>query len=142
MFEFTQHHGAVFLFVVKFQTFDEVLEGTHVLGVFDFGVDGVEFLQLDELLALLFDTAELLDHFQGGVEVKTAQAVAQIEHIHTGLTLEVIDVKGELGPWIGSRKENTKMNILLLVNKFYETKVTQSKSAAMLLTSKHQRQEH
>ena len=47
-----QHHGAVLLLVIELQALHKVLEGTHVLGLLHLGVDGVELLQLDVLLAL------------------------------------------------------------------------------------------
>lgn len=56
-------------------------------------------LQLDVFLALLAGAAQGVDHLEGGVEIETTEAVAQIEQVHAGLALKVIDVKGEFGAW-------------------------------------------
>ena len=50
------------------------------------------------MLSLLLGTTQFLNHLQSGVKIETSQAVAKIEHVHTSLTLKVIDVKGKLGP--------------------------------------------
>ena len=52
--------------------------------------------QLDELLSLLLGTAQFVNHLEGWVEVETAQAVAEVEHVHPGLALKVVDVESEL----------------------------------------------
>jgi len=91
-----QHHGSVLLFVVQLQTLNKVLEGPGVLGLLHLGVDWVELFKLDELLPLLLCPTKFINHLEGRVEVETPEAVSQVEHIHARLTLEVIDVKGEL----------------------------------------------
>jgi len=91
-----QHHGAVLHLVVELQALDEVLKVAGLLGLLDVAVDRVELFQLNELLALLLGTAQFVDHLQGGVEVQAAKAVAKVEHVHPGLALEVVDVKGKL----------------------------------------------
>ena len=100
MFQLSQHHGPVLLLVVELQALDEVLEGAGVLGLLELGVDGVELVQLDELLALLLGPAQLVDGLQRGVEVQAAEAVTQVEQVHAGLALEVVNVEGKLGPWV------------------------------------------
>ena len=52
--------------------------------------------QLNELLSLLLGAAQFVDHLQGGVQVQAAKAVTKVEHVHPGLALEVVDVKGKL----------------------------------------------
>jgi len=91
-----QHHGAVLHLVVELQALDEVLKVAGLLGLLDVAVDRVELFQLNELLALLLGTAQFVDHLQGGVQVQAAKAVAKVEHVHPGLALEVVDVKGKL----------------------------------------------
>ena len=53
-------------------------------------------LQLDELLSLLLGASQFVNMLEGGVEVETTEAVAEVEHVHAGLALKVIDVKGKL----------------------------------------------
>ena len=52
--------------------------------------------QLNELLSLLLGTAQFVNHLEGGVEVEAAEAVAEVEHVHAGLALKVVDVKSKL----------------------------------------------
>ena len=52
--------------------------------------------QLNELLSLLLGTAQFVNHLQGGVKVETTEAVAEVEHVHPGLALKVVDVKSKL----------------------------------------------
>ena len=52
--------------------------------------------QLNELLSLLLGTAQFVNHLPGGVEVETTEAVAEVEHVHAGLALKVVDVKSKL----------------------------------------------
>jgi len=82
--------------VVQLETLDKVLVGAGVLGLLDLRVDGVELLELDELLSLLLGATQFFNHLEGGVLVEPPQTVAQIEQVHAGLALEVIDVKGKL----------------------------------------------
>ena len=98
MFEFTEHHGSVLLLVIQLQALNKVLERSGILLLLDFGVNWVKLLQLDELLALLLGATEALDNLQGWAEVKTTEHITQVEHIHPGLALKVVDVKGKSCP--------------------------------------------
>jgi len=94
--QLTQHHCAVLHLVVKLKALDEVLVGSGVLGLLHLAVDRVELLQLDELLALLLGAAQFVDHLESGVEVQAPETVAEVEEVHPGLALKVVDVKGKL----------------------------------------------
>jgi len=94
--QLTQHHCSVLHLVVQLETLDKVLVGAGVLGLLDLRVDGEELLELDELLSLLLGATQFFNHLEGGVLVEPPQTVAQIEQVHAGLALEVIDVKGKL----------------------------------------------
>merc|ERR1711992_391877 len=52
--------------------------------------------QLNELLSLLLGAAQFVNHLQGWVQVETAETVAEVEHVHAGLALKVVDVKSKL----------------------------------------------
>merc|ERR1711874_304402 len=82
--------------VVQLQALNEVLKVAGFLGLLDVAVDWVELFQLNELLSLLLGTAQFVNHLQGGVEVETTEAVAEVEHVHAGLALKVVDVKSKL----------------------------------------------
>jgi len=96
VFKLSQHHGAVLHLVVQLQALNEVLKVASFLGLLDVAVDWVELFQLNELLSLLLGTAQFVNHLQGGVEVEPAEAVAEVEHVHAGLALKVVDVKSKL----------------------------------------------
>lgn len=49
--QFSQHHGAVFTFVVQLGQFNEIFQGAGILVFLDLAEDGQEFLDLQLLLA-------------------------------------------------------------------------------------------
>ena len=101
MFKLSEHHGSVLVLVIELQALDEVLKGSSVLGLLNLGVDRIELLQLDELLALLLCPAQFVNGLEGGVEVEASEAVPQVEEVHAGFALKVVDVEGKLGPCVG-----------------------------------------
>merc|ERR1712117_882411 len=88
--------GVVGIFVVKLQDLNEVVEATLVLGVLAGLVHGEDIGLGQELLSLGAATSDLLDGLQGWVEVAGTDKVANIEGINLAISLEVIDVKGEV----------------------------------------------
>merc|ERR1712190_9306 len=85
--------GVVGIFVVQLQDLNEVVEATLVLGGL---VHGEDIGLGQELLSLSDSTTDLLDSLQGGVKVAGTDEVANIEGIDLAVSLEVIDVKGEV----------------------------------------------
>lgn len=59
--------GAVLVFVVQLQDFNEVVEATSVLGVLGLLEDGVELIDLDHSLSLLRFSTKVGDGLQGWV---------------------------------------------------------------------------
>merc|ERR1712243_116550 len=94
--EFVSNHGVVSIFVVELQDLNEVVEATLVLGVLAGLVHGEDVSFSKELGSLGLSTTDLIDGLQGGVEVTGADEVTGIEGIDLAVTLEVVDVKGEL----------------------------------------------
>merc|ERR1719447_242629 len=88
--------GVVGIFVVQLQDLNEVVEATLVLGVLAGLVHGEDIRLGEELLALGDSTADLLDGLQGGVQVAGADEVANVEGVDLAVSLEVMDVKGEV----------------------------------------------
>ena len=89
-------HGVVVIFVVELQDLNEVVEASLVLGVLAGLVHG-EYLGLgNHLLALLGGASDLGNGLQGGVQVAGADEVANVEGVDLAVSLEVIDVKGEV----------------------------------------------
>ena len=78
------------------------MEATLVLGVLAGLVHGEDIGLGEELLALGDSTADLLDGLQGGVQVAGADEVANVEGVDLAVSLEVIDVKGEVDGWKAS----------------------------------------
>ena len=91
--------GVVGIFVVQLQDLNEVVEATLVLGVLAGLVHGEDIGLGQELLSLGTSTSNLLDGLQGGVKVAGTDEVANIEGIDLAVSLEVIDVKGEVDGW-------------------------------------------
>ena len=94
--ELVAEDGAVIVLVVELEDLDEVVDAAGVLGGLGLGEDGVEVLDLHHPLALLLLAAQLIDGGKGGVDVARPQEVANVEAINLAVTLEVIDIKGEL----------------------------------------------
>ena len=94
--------GVVGIFVVQLQDLNEVVEATLVLGVLAGLVHGEDIGLGQELLSLGASTSDLLDGLQGGVEVAGTDKVANIEGVNLAISLEVIDVKGEVDGWKAS----------------------------------------
>jgi len=74
------------------------VEATGVLGVLGFLEESVEVVDLQLLLSLLGLTSQFGDGLEGGVQVAGAQQVADVEAIDLAVTLEVVDLEGELDP--------------------------------------------
>jgi len=91
--------GVVGIFVVQLKDLNEVVEATLVLGVLARLVHGEDIRLGEELGALLHTTTDLLDGLEGGVQVAGADKVANVEGINLAISLEVIDVKGEVDGW-------------------------------------------
>merc|ERR1712243_435031 len=94
--EFVSNHGVVSISVVELQDFNEVVEATLVLGVLAGLVHGEDVSFSKELGSLGLSSTDLTDGLQGGVEVTGADEVTGIEGINLAVTLEVVDVEGEL----------------------------------------------
>ena len=102
--------GVVGIFVVQLQDLNEVVEATLVLGVLAGLVHGEDIGLGQELLSLGAATSDLLDGLQGGVQVAGTDEVAGVEGVNLAISLEVVDVKGEVDG----------INLLLLKTKLLE----------------------
>ena len=95
-------HGVVVVFVVELEDLNKVVEASLVLGVLAGLVHGEDIGLGQELLSLGAATSDLLDGLQGGVQVAGTDKVANIEGVNLAISLEVIDVKGEVDGWKAS----------------------------------------
>merc|ERR1711878_52052 len=101
-------HGVVVVLVVQLQDLNEVVEASLVLGVLARLVHGEHVGLGQHLLSLLGGASDLSDGLQGGVEVAGTDEVTSEESVNLAISLEVIDVKGEVD----------SVNFLLLESKF------------------------
>jgi len=108
--ELVAEDGAVVVLVVELEDLDEVVDAAGVLGGLGLGEDGVEVLDLHHPLALLLLAAQLIDGGKGGVDVARPQEVANVEAINLAVTLEVIDIKGELHLFDIARMESVLLS--------------------------------
>ena len=105
-------HGVVVIFVVQLQDLNEVVEASLVLAVLGGLVDGEDLVLGQHLLSLLGGASNLSDCLEGGVEVASSDEVTSEESVHLAISLEVIDIKGEVD----------SVNFLLLESKFLRGK--------------------
>ena len=103
-------HGVVVIFVVQLQDLNKVVEASLVLAVLGGLVDGEDLVLGQHLLSLLGGASDLSDGLEGGVEVASSDEVTSEESVNLAISLEVIDVKGEVD----------RVNFLLLESKFLE----------------------
>ena len=101
-------HGVVVIFVVQLQDLNEVVETSLVLAVLGGLVDGEDLVLGQHLLSLLGGASNLLDGVESGVKVAGSDEVTSEESINLAISLEVIDIKGEVDG----------VNFLLLESKF------------------------
>ena len=105
-------HGVVVIFVVQLQDLNEVVEASLVLAVLGGLVDGEDLVLGQHLLSLLGGASNLLDGVESGVKVAGSDEVTSEESINLAISLEVIDIKGEVD----------SVNFLLLESKFLRGK--------------------
>ena len=103
-------HRVVVILVVELQDLHEVVEASLVLAVLSGLVDGEDLVLGQHLLSLLGGASDLSDGLEGGVEVAGSDEVTSEESVNLAISLEVIDVKGEVD----------SVNFLLLESKFLE----------------------
>ena len=103
-------HGVVVIFVVQLQDLNEVVEASLVLAVLGGLVDGEDLVLGQHLLSLLGGASNLSDCLEGGVQVAGSDEVTSEEGVNLAISLEVIDIKGEVD----------SVNFLLLESKFLE----------------------
>ena len=72
------------------------MDATGVLGVLGLFEEGIHVLEDDDLLALLLLTADISNGLHGGVQVAGANEVTNVETVDLAISLEVIDLEGEL----------------------------------------------
>merc|ERR1719191_1355474 len=106
--QFVGQHGVVVIFVVQLQDLNEVVEASLVLAVLGGLVDGEDLVLGQHLLSLLGGASNLSDCLEGGVQVASSDEVAGEESVNLAISLEVIDIEGEVD----------SVNFLLLESKF------------------------
>merc|ERR1712113_42848 len=89
-------HGVVVVLVVQLQDLNEVVEASLVLGVLARLVHGEHVGLGQHLLSLFGGASDLGDGLEGGVEVASTDEVAGVEGIDLAISLEVIDIEGEV----------------------------------------------
>jgi len=88
--------GLVFVLVKQLQDLNEIVDATGVLGLLGQLEERVHVLEGDNLLALLLLATNSIDGLAGRVDVAGADEVTNVEAIDLAVTLEVIDLEGEL----------------------------------------------
>ena len=93
--ELVSKNGSIFVFVVQFQDFNEVMDATLVLGKFDLGENWVKIIDNHDFLTLFFHASNVIDGQKSGVKIAGPQEVSDVETIDLAISLEVIHIKGE-----------------------------------------------
>ena len=93
VFELSQHHGSVFVFVVQFAQFNVVMVVAVVFGGLQGSVDhGDNFVEAGEFLALFFLLAIGHADLLGDVESQGVHDVAKVEQVELSLAMPIVDV--------------------------------------------------
>jgi len=110
--------GLVFVLVEQLQDLNEIVDATGVLGLLGHLEEGVHVLEGDDLLALLLLATDGFDGLAGGVDVAGADEVTDVEAIDLAVTLEVIDLEGELDLFNIPRMESVFISNFLIASHF------------------------
>ena len=105
-------HGVVVILVVKLQDLNKVVETSLVLAVLAGLVHGEDIVLGQHLLSLGLGSSDLSDGLEGGVQVAGSDEVTSVEGINLAISLEVIDIEGEVDG----------VNLLLLESKILQLK--------------------
>ena len=97
--KFVSKNGSIFVFVVQFQDFNEVMDASGALGELDLGEDWVEVIDDHDFLALFFHATNFINGSKGWVKVAGSQEVSDVESVNLAISLEVIYIKGEFYLW-------------------------------------------
>lgn len=97
MAQFSQQHGAVLIFVVQFQTFDEIFIAALFLLLSHLSIDWQEFFEAEKFFTAFFCSAHFLDQCQSWIAVECAQHIAEIEGIDSLCTISIVNLEGEFG---------------------------------------------
>merc|ERR1712211_207327 len=106
--QFVGKHGVVVILVVKLQDLNKVVETSLVLAVLAGLVHEEDIVLGQHLLSLGLGSSDLSDGLEGGVQVAGSDEVTSVEGINLAISLEVIDIGGEVDG----------VNLLLLKTKF------------------------
>merc|ERR1712122_258575 len=93
--KFVSKNGSIFVFVVQFQDFNEVMDASSALGELDLGEDWVEVIDDHDFLALFLHAPDFINGSKGWVKVAGSQKVSDVESVNLAISLEVIYIKGE-----------------------------------------------
>ena len=97
--KFVSKNGSIFVFVVQFQDFNEVMDASGALGELDLGEDWVEVIDDHDFLALFLHAPDFINGSKGWVKVAGSQEVSDVESVNLAISLEVIYIKGEFYLW-------------------------------------------
>ena len=110
VFELSQHHGSVFVFVVQFAQFNVVMVVAMVFGGLQGSVDhGDDIVEAGEFLLLFFLLAISHADLLGDVESKGIHDVTKVEQVELSLAMPIVNFADLLD--IVSRSLKTKRSV-------------------------------
>lgn len=95
MGQFSQQHGAVLIFVVQFQTLDEIFIAALLFLLSHLRVDWQEFFESEEFFAAFLGSAHFVDQCHGWIAVECTQHIAKIVSIDFFGAIGIVDLESE-----------------------------------------------
>ena len=93
VFELSQHHGSVFVFVVQFAQFNVVMVVAMIFWGLQGCIDhGNNFVEAGEFLCFFFLLSISHADFLGDVESQGINDVPEVEQVDLALTVPIVDV--------------------------------------------------
>merc|ERR1712020_828676 len=92
-FELSQHHGAIFVFVVQFAQLNVVMVVTSVFWLLDSLLDKRDnLIKLAEFLLNIISLSVFHGGFLGEVHTKSIEDVHEVVHVKLALAMPIIDI--------------------------------------------------
>lgn len=93
--KFSSEHHSVLLFVVKFQTLQEIFVASLLLVLFALAVNRQELVEFHQFLALLFCSAKFLNGGVRWVQVEGPKNVSKVDGVDIVRAIGIVNGKGK-----------------------------------------------
>merc|ERR1712128_274998 len=130
--ELVLNDGVVVVFVIQLHDLNKVVEASLVLGVLTGLEHGEDFIFAEDLLSLFCGSSDGGDGLEGWVDVAGPHEVSNVEGVDLAVSLEVVDIEGEIDCLDFLLLESKLGHVSLLLLRMSEEYVAQFKASLEL----------